>query len=241
MERVIYERIQALEERHWWFAGRRAILARLIGDLPLPEGARILEAGCGAGGNLKLLSRFGSVRAMEPDEPSRKYVSEHWGMEVDHGLLPDGVPYPPESFDAVCCFDVIEHVDDDTGAVGALTKLLVPGGWLVATVPAYQWMWSHHDEQHHHKRRYTRGEMVRLFEGAGLKVRRASYFNAVLFPLAAAVRLAKNALGLKGADDAMPSKPVNWMLERLFASEAAWLKRGSLPFGLSIVIIGRKA
>ena len=191
MERVIYERIQALEQDHWWFAGRRAILERLIGDLGLPADARILEAGCGAGGNLRLLSRFGTVRAMEPDEPSRRYVAEHWGVQVDHGLLPDGLPYPPQSFDAVACFDVIEHVDDD--------------------------------------------------EGAGLKVRRASYFNALLFPAAAAVRILKNITGSKAADDAMPSKPVNAILERLFASEAAWLKHGSLPFGLSIVIIGRKA
>lgn len=241
MERVIYERIQALEQDHWWFAGRRAILAELIGSLGLPRDARILEAGCGAGGNLRLLGRFGSVRAMEPDAPSRKYVAEHWGVEVDHGLLPDGLPYPPESFDAVACFDVIEHVDDDEGAVRALTSLLVPGGWLIATVPAYQWMWSHHDELHHHKRRYTRRAMVKLFEGAGLKVRRASYFNALLFPAAAAVRMLKTITGSKAADDAMPSKPVNAILERLFASEARWLKRGSFPFGLSIVIIGRKA
>ena len=240
MERVIYERIQALEQDHWWFAGRRAILGRLIGDMGLPKEARILEAGCGAGGNLRLLSRFGTVRAMEPDELSRKYVAEHWGVDVDHGLLPDALPYPPESFDAVACFDVIEHVDDDHGAVTALAGLLVSGGRMIATVPAYQWMWSHHDEQHHHKRRYTRGQMVALFEEAGLKVERASYFNAVLFPLAAVVRIAKNALGLKGADDAMPAAPVNWVLERLFASEAVWLRRGSLPFGLSIVIIGAR-
>lgn len=241
MERVIYERLQALEQDHWWFAGRREILGRLIGELKLPKDARILEAGCGAGGNLRLLGRFGAVQAMEPDEPSRKYVAEHWGVRVDPGFLPDKLPYPPESFDAVCCFDVIEHVDQDREAVAALGGLIKPGGYLVATVPAYQWMWSHHDEQHHHKRRYTRRQMVALFEAAGLKVERASYFNSVLFPLAAGVRLAKNALGLKGADDAMPSKPVNWMLERLFASEAVWLQRGSLPFGLSIVIIGRKA
>lgn len=241
MERVIYERLQALEQDHWWFAGRRAILARLIGDLGLPRGARILEAGCGAGGNLKLLGRFGAVQAMEPDEPSRKYVAEHWGVRVDPGFLPDKLPYPPQSFDAVCCFDVIEHVDQDREAVAALAGLLKPGGCLVATVPAYQWMWSHHDELHHHKRRYTLPQIRRLFADAGLQIERASYFNALLFPLAAAVRLTKNALRLKSEDDAMPSAPVNRILTALFAAEAGWLARGSLPFGLSIVIIGRKA
>lgn len=240
MERVIYERIQELEQDHWWFAGRRAILARLIGALGLPKDARILEAGCGAGGNLRLLSRFGTVRAMEPDAPSRRYVAEHWGVQVDDGALPDGLPYEPASFDAVCCFDVIEHVDDDAGAVKALTGLLVPGGRFVATVPAYQWMWSHHDEQHHHKRRYTCRQVVELFESAGLEVEKASYFNAVLFAPAAVIRLAKNLLGLKGADDAMPPRPLNALLSGLFSAEAGWLARGSLPFGLSIVIIGRK-
>ncbi|MGE5564659.1 MAG: methyltransferase domain-containing protein [Parcubacteria group bacterium] len=241
MERVIYERLQALEQDHWWFAGRRAILARLIGDLGLPKDARILEAGCGAGGNLKLLGRFGAVQAMEPDEPSRKYVAEHWGVQVDPGFLPDRLPYAPESFDAVCCFDVIEHVDQDREAVAALAGLLKSGGHLVATVPAYQWMWSHHDELHHHKRRYTLGQMKRLFAEAGLKIERASYFNALLFPLAAAVRVTKNLLGIRTEDDAMPSAGVNRILQGLFASEAGWLRRGSLPFGLSIVIIGKKA
>jgi len=178
---------------------------------------------------------------MEPDEPSRKYVAEHWGVQVDPGFLPDKLPYQPGSFDAVCCFDVIEHVDQDREAVKALTGLIKPGGYLVATVPAYQWMWSHHDELHHHKRRYTLGQMKRLFADAGLKIERASYFNALLFPLAAAVRVTKNLLGVRTEDDAMPSPAVNRILQGLFASEAGWLRRGSLPFGLSIVIIGKKA
>ncbi len=240
MERVVYDRIRVLEQDHWWFAGRRRILTGLIGDLPLPPDARILEVGCGAGGNIGMLRGFGSVRAMEPDGPSRAYASERHDMTVDDGRLPDGTPYAPGSFDAVCAFDVVEHVDDDTATVGALARLLDRNGYLVVTVPAYGWMWSAHDEAHHHKRRYGRAQMERLFRDAGLEIVRASYFNSLLLPLAAGVRLAKRLVGIKSEDDAMPPASVNRLLERIFSSEAGWLRRRSLPFGLSIVVIGRR-
>lgn len=240
MERVVYDRIRVLEQSHWWFAGRRKILTGLIGELALPDRARILEVGCGAGGNIEMLRRFGAVKAMEPDASSRAYASERHGMTVDDGLLPDGAPYAPASFDAVCAFDVVEHVDDDAATVRALAKLLDRDGWLVVTVPAYGWMWSGHDEAHHHKRRYTRAAMERLVGDAGLEVVRASYFNSLLLPMAAGVRLAKRALRIRTEDDAMPPATINRLLARVFGSEAGWLRRRSLPFGLSIVVIGRR-
>lgn len=240
MERVVYDRIRVLEQSHWWFAGRRKILTGLIGDLALPERARILEVGCGAGGNIEMLRRFGAVKAMEPDAPSRAYASERHGMTVDDGLLPDGAPYAPASFDAVCAFDVVEHVDDDAATVRALGRLLDRDGYLVITVPAYGWMWSGHDEAHHHKRRYSRAAMERLVRDAGLEVVRASYFNSLLLPMAAGVRLVKRALRIHTEDDAMPPAGLNSLLARIFGSEAGWLRRRSLPFGLSIVVIGRR-
>ncbi|ATQ44345.1 class I SAM-dependent methyltransferase [Caulobacter mirabilis] len=241
MERVVYDRIRVLEQDHWWFAGRRRILTGLIGDLPLPSDARILEVGCGAGGNIGMLRRFGSVRAMEPDAPSRAYASERHDMTVDDGRLPDGTPYAPASFDAVCAFDVVEHVDDDAATVSALARLLDRSGYLVVTVPAYGWMWSAHDEAHHHKRRYGRAQMEQLFRDAGLEIVRASYFNSLLLPLAAGVRLAKRLVGIRSEDDAMPPASVNRLLEQIFSSEAGWLRRRSLPFGLSIIVIGRRS
>lgn len=240
MERVIYDRIRTLEGSHWWFTGRRAILTSLIGDLELPPHARIVEVGCGAGGNIEMLRRFGEVSAVEPDKPSRDYVSQRLGLTVQHGLLPDGLPFGPGGFDAVCAFDVVEHVDDDAGAVKGLAALLEPAGYLVITVPAYRWMWSHHDEQHHHKRRYRRSEMEALVKDAGLRVVRASYFNFLLFPMAAIVRMAKKAVGNTSADDAMPPRSLNALLSRVFSAEAGWLRRRPLPFGLSIIVIGRK-
>lgn len=240
MERVIYDRMRTLEADHWWFTGRRSVISAVLSDLRLPRNARILEAGCGVGGNIELLRRFGEVSALEPDAPSRAYVEARTGLAPSDGRLPDGLPYAPGSFDAVCAFDVVEHVDDDRGAVAALASLLAPGGRLVVTVPAFQWMWSRHDELHHHKRRYTKAEMVALLADAGLTPVKAGYFNTLLFPLAAAVRVLKRALGVTTEDDRMPPRTINALLHWLFSLERGLAVKGGLPFGLSILAVGQR-
>lgn len=241
MERAIYDRMRLLEQTHWWFTARREILAAEIARLPLPSRPRILEVGCGTGGNLELLSRVGAVTAIEPDAESRAYAAERSGVTVRGGLLPDGLPDLGEPFDLIAAFDVIEHVDDDAGAVAALAGLLKPGGLMITTVPAYGWLWSAHDAQHHHKRRYRRRAYRRLFEAAGLRVRRASYFNSVLFPPIAAVRLLGALLGRKGGDDeALPPAPLNRLLRWLFGRERAMLRAGDLPFGVSILLVAER-
>lgn len=240
MERAIYDQMRVLQEGHWWFAARREILAAEIARLQIPRPAQILEAGCGPGGNLAMLQRFGEVCAIEPDEASRTYAAQRNGVEVRGGFLPQSAPDFGKTFDLVACFDVIEHVPDDAGAVVRLAEYLKPGGFMVATVPAYAWMWSDHDAAHHHKRRYALAPFRRLFENAGLKVRRASHFNSVLFPPIAAVRLAKNALGRTGGDEAMPPAPLNAVLKGLFGLERNLLRVGDLPFGVSILLVAEK-
>ena len=241
MERHIYDRMRVLQQTHWWFTARREILAAEIARLPLPKPARILEVGCGPGGNLELLKAFGDVQAIEPDSESRAYAAERSGVTVEAGLLPDGLPDLGGPFDMVAAFDVVEHVDDDAGAVAALGRLLKPGGYLVTTVPAYAWLWSEHDAQHHHKRRYTLPRFRSLFDAAGLKVRRATHFNSVLFPPIAAVRLAKSAARIKGGDDeALPPAPLNGLLRRLFGAEKAILRTTDIPFGVSILLIAER-
>lgn len=240
MDRLIYDRIRELETDHWWFVGRRKILRSLLKRLAPPAGARILEVGCGAGGNVPLLREFGDVKALEPDDESRAYASDRLNLAIDTGLLPDGLPYAPETFDLVCAFDVVEHVDDDAGSVKALASLIKPGGAMLTTVPAYQWMWSHHDVLHHHKRRYLLPAYRKLFEDAGLKVETATYFNTLLFPLAAVQRTAKKLLKDNSADDTMPPSWLNKTLAGVFSLEAPLAVGGGLPFGLSIAVIARK-
>lgn len=241
MDRLIYDRIRELESDHWWFVGRRKILRGLLSRIGAPANAKILEVGCGAGGNVPLLREFGAVAALEPDDESRAYASERLNLAIDTGLLPDGLPYAPESFDLVCAFDVVEHVDDDAASVKALARLVKPGGAMLTTVPAYQWMWSHHDVLHHHKRRYLLPQYRALFDQAGLTVETATYFNTLLFPLAAAQRTVKKLVGDNSADDTMPPSWLNKALSSVFSLEAPLAAGGGLPFGLSIAVIARKA
>jgi SAM-dependent methyltransferase len=241
MDRSVYDRMRALEAGHWWFRARRDIIASQLATLPLPGSARILEVGCGPGGNLPMLKAFGDVVGLEPDAETRAYAAEHTGLSVAGGALPDDLPFEPGTFDLVCAFDVIEHVEEDEAAVAALAGVVRAGGHVATTVPAQPWMWSRHDELHHHKRRYRMGPYRRLFEKAGLDVVKASYFNTLLFPPIAGVRLVKLATGARAADDGgIPPAPVNRLLEGVFGAERFWLRRAALPFGVSILMIARK-
>ncbi|MGH7366875.1 MAG: class I SAM-dependent methyltransferase, partial [Candidatus Rokuibacteriota bacterium] len=152
-----YAAVHAEEDRaHWWFLGRRAvILAEMARRLPAGRG-RLAELGCGSGGMLEALARFGTAVGVETDPVLRERARER-GLDVRAGALPDAIPLEIGGWDAVCLFDVLEHVDDEAGTLGACGRLLVPGGWLFVTVPAYAWLWSRHDELLGHRRRYTTG------------------------------------------------------------------------------------
>jgi SAM-dependent methyltransferase len=238
MERQVYEEMRALERTHWWFTARREILAAEIAGLSLHQNSDILEVGCGTGGNLEMLSGFGRLQAVEPDADARRYAMERSGLQIHSGALPDGLPPLDRKFHLIAALDVIEHVDADRETVRALAGHLHPGGHLLVTVPAYQWMWSQHDVRHHHKRRYTAGEVTKLLDGAGLSIRRVSHFNTLLFPPIAAVRLANKVLGEKGGDDEnLPAPWLNSVLYRAFAGERRLLAGADLPFGVSILAV----
>jgi SAM-dependent methyltransferase len=240
MDRAVYENMRRVEQHHWWFRGRREILSDQLRGLNLPAGARILEVGCGTGGNLKMLARFGAVTGLEPDEPSRAYAQETAGVPVLGGFLPGPLPALGAPFDLIAALDVIEHLEDDRGSVIALAKLLKPGGRMLTTVPAHPWMWSGHDVAHHHRRRYRKADYLELFAAAGLRVVRASYFNTLLFPPIALVRLAKPGREGGGGDDATPAGPLNRLLTAIFGFEARLLRAGDLPFGVSLLVVAEK-
>lgn len=237
----IYARMAAIEDEHWWFRARRSIVASIIEALRLPSGGRILDAGSGTGGNLPMLRAFGDVVGMELDEGARVLAARKAGVQVVAGRLPDELPFHPVSFDLITLLDVLEHVDDDLGTLASLASLLKPGGHLLLTVPAFPFLWSEHDVVHRHYRRYRRPELMARVEAAGLRVIHASYYNSILFPLVAVIRLAEKVFGAQGGQDlTMPPPWLNRLLCRIFASERRWLGRIVFPFGVSIVLLARR-
>ncbi|MDX1593110.1 MAG: class I SAM-dependent methyltransferase [Gammaproteobacteria bacterium] len=235
-----YRLMARVEDLHWWFRARREIIRDAIARLPLGPGARILEAGCGTGGNLEMLGAFGELQACEPDREALAVARAKGSGRVEHGHLPDGMPRDAVDLDLVCAFDVLEHIDDDAATAAELGRRLAPGGHLVVTVPAFGWLWSAHDEAVAHKRRYTRPQLVGLLRSAGLEVRRCSYFNTLLFPVVALVRLGRRLLRLEDdgtAEMALPGRLLNRLLYAVFRSERHLLARFDLPFGVSLLAV----
>jgi SAM-dependent methyltransferase len=236
MDRVIYERMAETQQVHWWFAGRRLILSHLLDSLRLSPKSRILEVGCGTGANIPMLHKFGSVAAVELDSFARDHVRAAMKIEVAPGSLPDDLPYADRKFDLICLFDVLEHVERDQEALCNLRKRLAPKGLLIITVPACQWLYSSHDVQHHHYRRYTARQLRTMANAAGLRPIRVGYYNTVLFPLALIRRLAEKLLNLRPIDDsALPGSLLNHFLCRAFSLEARVIRNWFFPVGLSVV------
>lgn len=242
MEPSIYALMASLEENHWWFSARRAIAEKIIKQLDLPPDAKILDAGCGTGGNLAMLSRYGQVHAMELDDQARQIANAKGIAQVLSGRLPDKVPYQQEQFDLIALLDVLEHVEDDRNTLKVLGSLLKPGGYLLISVPAFPFLWSKHDEVHHHKHRYFLDELKSKLENAGLEVAYSSYFNTILFPLIFGARQLRKFRTNKreSGDLKMPHPLINWLLFSVFSSERFVLGRWSLPFGISAMAIARK-
>ena len=235
MERAVFDRMAEQDQVHWWYVARRRILADLIARaVVLPEDARILEIGCGTGHNFEMLRRFGRLDAIEVDGEARALASRRLGHAVGAAPLPALGGIPDRTYDLIALLDVLEHVDEDRAALASIAGKLAPGGHILVTVPAYQWMWSAHDVAHHHKRRYSKRGLRRVAEAAGLKVERLGFFNSLLFPLAATVRIAGKALGRESSDDRIPLWPLNGLFRGIFGLERHLVGRLPLPAGVSL-------
>lgn len=238
MERFVYDQMAELDQRHWWYVARRKVLAELIRrKVRPPANARLLEIGCGTGHNLAMLSEFGHVDGLELDDEARAFAERRLGREIMTSPLPELTGVPRKHYDVVAALDVVEHIDDDGAAIESIAERLKPGGKLIVSVPAHQWMWSAHDVVNHHKRRYSKRALKRLFENSPLKLEALGYFNSLLFPVAVAERLSSKLRGKDDADLSMPPGPLNAALEAVFAAERHLVGRLPLPPGLSLFAI----
>jgi SAM-dependent methyltransferase len=238
MERVVYQQMAELDDRHWWYRARRRIIADLIRrEAHLPSNAQILEIGCGTGHNLAMLSGFGHVDGLELDDEARAISEKRLGRTIMSSPLPQLAGVADRHYDLVGAFDVIEHIEDDDAALASIATKLKPGARFIMTVPAHQWMWSAHDAVNHHKRRYSRRSLKALIEGSPMKLDKLGYFNSLLFPLAVAERAASRLRGKEDADVTLPPAALNLALEKVFAAERYLAGRLPLPLGLSLFAV----
>jgi len=238
MERVVYQQMAELADRHWWYRGRRKIIADLIRRYGrVPADAQILEIGCGTGHNLAMLAGFGHVDGLELDDEARTMSEKRLGRAVLSSPLPELADVADRHYDLIGAFDVIEHIDDDRAAIASIATKLKAGGTFVMTVPAHQWMWTAHDVVNHHKRRYSRRGLKALFEQSPMKLDKIGYFNSLLFPLAIAERASSKLRGKEDGDVRLPPAPLNGALEAVFSAERHLVGRLPLTPGLSLFAV----
>jgi SAM-dependent methyltransferase len=244
MDETMMKATLAVDEHHWWYRGRRRVIRAELDRLTLPAGARVLDAGCGSGRTMVELADYGDqVSGIELNEDAAELARRRGVGEVQIGRLEE-LPWDDATFDLITCLDVIEHVPDDVAALVELRRVARPGAWLLVTVPAYQALWSRHDEANHHYRRYSRSALRAAARSAGWQIERVSSFNSLLLGPAAAVRLAQRRMrspnGSRSDLDIGPAW-LNDVLERPLALEASWLARGrTLPVGLSLLAVLRR-
>jgi SAM-dependent methyltransferase len=232
----------AAAESHWWYRGRRRIVRAELDALKMAPGARLLDAGCGSGHTLDLLSAYGDSLGIDPDQESVTRTAAR-GHRALVGALPS-LPFEDGTFTATTCLDVLEHIEDDDAALAELRRVTAPGGALLVTVPAYAALWSSHDVANEHVRRYRAGTLRALAGRVGVRIERLTYFNSLLLPAAAAVRLAERArrrVPERTSHLALTPPSLNSALELPLRVEAALLRAGArLPAGLSLLAVLRR-
>lgn len=245
MECAEYEKMFALEGNYWWFVGRRDILSGLLGTASAARGRpEILEVGCGTGGNLEMLEKFGWTVGMDLPAALKWTARRKFGRLV--ASRAEALACRDNAVDLVVCLDVLEHLGDDVAAAREMFRACRQGGHLLLTVPAYRFLWSEHDEALGHRRRYSRKELGRVVVEAGFKPLRLCHAITFLFLPIVVFRLGQELMARvrPRARPAVAYIQVPRFLSALFVSllrvEAWLLKRFDLPFGVSLVCLAQK-
>jgi SAM-dependent methyltransferase len=244
--------IRIEEDSHWWFAGRTWSLLNMLDRVVPRDGQkRVLDVGCGAGNMFHHLSRYGTVTGVD-NNPRPLAIARERGYDVRQAPAEE-LPLDEETFDLVALLDTVEHCQDDLAVLREAYRVAVPGGFVVVTVPAFMWLWSHNDVLNAHERRYTTRELREKLTRVGFRVVRSTYNNFVLFPAAAGLILLRRGakqepeLGSPHFDqesyqvEMEPAPPLlNAVLKGVTWTESQLLRRLNLPAGTSIIAIARK-
>jgi SAM-dependent methyltransferase len=244
MEQHTYGIMHEVEDSHWWFVGRRAILESFLKEITLnlklgTSNPKILDVGCGTGANLEMLSQFGAAEGVDVSDDALEFCRAK-GLKVQKGLAEE-MPFADGSFDIVTALDVVEHLDDDVAGLKEMRRVMTDDGRALIFVPAFMWLWGVQDDISNHRIRYTKKQIVERLRKAGFEIERATYANITFFAPVLAGRTIMKLTGLKPAsENNINISALNGLFGKIFASESVWLKRANIPFGVSIVIVARK-
>jgi SAM-dependent methyltransferase len=249
MDQAYYREYFALERQHWWFRARAELLMgylrRTLGSRS--QSLRILNVGAATGRSSELLRQFGLVTSVEYDGPCCAFTRAQTGLDLVQASITH-LPFPSDSFDLACCFDVIEHVQDDAAAVAELHRVCRGNGLMCFTVPAFMFLWSQHDQVNHHCRRYSGGQLREVIKRSGARLVFHSYFNFWLFFPIAGFRILQGLAPRKtsrqdaGSDFFAVQNPfLDKVFYAIFRTEAPLIRWGvRFPAGVSILSTWRK-
>ena len=244
MEQHTYAIMNRVEDSHWWFVGRRAILEEFLRQiLENPkskiQNPKLIDVGCGTGANLEMLTHFGEAEGVDVSKDALDFCRAK-GLKVHEGLA-ESLPFADESFDVATALDVVEHLDDDVAGLREMRRVLKPGGRALIFVPAFMWLWGVQDDISNHRIRYTRKQIVERLETAGFRIERATYANITFFAPILAGRTLMKITGIKPeSENNVNISALNGILGKFFGSERFWLRYFNFPFGVSIVVVARK-
>lgn len=247
MDIAEYHKMHALESHYWWFQGRRRVILTLLDDLlrarQEPGKPLMLDVGCGTGMLLADLKERGHAIGLDFAPVALQYCRERQLDELGRADVRH-LPVRSSTVDVILALDLVEHVPDDVGLLNEFSRVLKPGGTALLSVPAHKNLWSKHDVALHHMRRYERSEFIQLIKDAGLEPVKYSYGVATAYLPAMVYRRIRRTVqspDTKPSTDEFPlPRLVNTGLRKIMELEARWLRRHSLPFGLSLLCVARK-
>lgn len=239
MDPTYGEVYRTLYEQHWWWRARESLVLRTLQRHRPAEGwRRALDVGCGDGLLLDALTGLAQhVEGLEPDEAIVSQAARSTGR-IHVGQLDAGFE-PAAPFDLVLFLDVLEHIPDVRAALARTHEIMMPGGTLLVTVPAFMHLWTSHDDLNRHVTRYTRTRLVDLLS-EHFVVRRARYFFRWVHLAKLAQRLVEKAHGADPTPPEVPPAIVNSALLALSRAEEALLGWAPIPLGSSVLALAHR-
>lgn len=237
-----YEIMFRVEDHHWWYVGLRGLLDLYWQRHVKMECPCVLDVGCGTGATLDAVRDVATATGVDA-APEAIHLCRIRDLQATAVASAEGLPYPAEQFDVIISCDVLCHrsIRDKTIPVREMYRVLKPGGLLFLNLPAYQWLHSSHDVHVYTDRRFTRTESSFILNSCGFEVVESTYWNTVLFPAIAAVRLWRKAFPLPASDlDEQRPSALSPLFSACLALERTVLRRMPLPFGLSVFALARK-